>query len=61
MATKSILKSIDIKDRATANAFINALENASGKKSKQVQHTRVCTDANRDEIRKMFGDKNDRI
>lgn len=55
MATKSILKSINIKDKTTARAFVNALENASGKNAKPVAHTRVFTDASKDEIRKMFG------
>ena len=54
MATKSILKSINIKDKATANAFVSALENASGKSAKPVTHTRIFTDASKDEIRKMF-------
>lgn len=61
MATKSILKNIDIKDKDTADAFISALENASGKKTKQTKHTRMYSDASRDEIKKMFGERNDGI
>ncbi len=54
MATKSILKSINIRDKSTAKAFVNALENASGKSAKPVTHARIFTDASKDEIRKMF-------
>lgn len=37
MATKSFLKNIVIKDRKSASTFIDALENAEGKKKKDVK------------------------
>ena len=36
MATKSILKNVDIKDKKLAKSLITALENAKGKKAKDV-------------------------
>ena len=54
MATKSVLKNINIKTRDTALSLVNALENAKGKYAQQVKKTCVFSDANRDEIRKMF-------
>ena len=61
MATKSVLKTILIKDRRTASALVAALENASGKKSKDVVISRTCSELGRDEIKKMFGDNNDGV
>ena len=55
MATKSILKSINIKSRKSALAMVNANENASGKHAQDVTRNRAFSDASRDEIRKMFG------
>lgn len=55
MATKSVLKNIDIKARTSALALVNALENAKGKSSQPVVSNRTFSDANREEIRKMFG------
>ena len=57
MATKSILKSINIKDRKSARSLVNALENASGKHAKDVVRSRSFSDASREDIRKMFGEK----
>ena len=34
MATSSILKTVSIRDRKSARALVNALENAKGKKDK---------------------------
>ena len=55
MATKSVLKNIDVKTREAALALVNALENASGKHAQEVEKKRTFSDANREEIRKMFG------
>lgn len=55
MATKSVLKSIHIRDKTAAKRLVSALENASGKTSKQIASTRMFSDANREEIHKMFG------
>lgn len=57
LATKSILKSIQVKDKKTALRLASALENASGKQEKNVQFNRTFSDATRDEIEKMFPDK----
>ena len=57
MATKSVLKSVDIKTKKSAAALVNALENAKGKGAKTVTATRTFSDASREEIRKMFGDR----
>lgn len=56
MATKSVLKNVDIKSRKSALALVNALENARGKHAQPVITNRVFSDASRDEIRKMFGE-----
>lgn len=56
MATKSILKNIDIKTPSAARSLVSALENAKGKCAKPVVNNRTFSDASREEIRKMFGD-----
>ena len=55
MATKSVLKTVDIKTRTSALALVNALENAKGKSSQPVTNSRTFSDASREEIKKMFG------
>ncbi len=55
MATKSVLKCIDIKKRSSALALVNALENAKNKPTQFVPKNRTFSEADRDEIRKMFG------
>lgn len=61
MATKSILKTIHIKEHKAALALVKALENAKGKSEQPVYFKRRASDASRDEIRKMFGAANDRV
>ncbi len=61
MATKSILKDINIKDKKTVAALVNALEHASGKKAQDVKRERSYSEASRAEIKKMFGGSNDRV
>jgi len=56
VATKSVLKNVDVKTRDSALALVNALENAKGKHAQHIKKTRVFSDASREEIRKMFGD-----
>ncbi len=56
MATKSVLKSIHVKDRRQAANLVRALENAKGKASITVTKSRSFSDADRAEIRKMFGE-----
>lgn len=54
MATKSVLKNIDLKTRKSANALVSALENAKGKSEQAVVKQRAFSDASREEIKKMF-------
>lgn len=61
MATKSILKTVHIKERKSAVALINALENAKGKSFETVTFQRMPSVASRKEIRDIFGVKNDRV
>ena len=61
MATKSILKTIHIKQKKTALRLVQALENAKGKGEKDVIMTRGYSEASRDEIGKMFGGQNDGV
>lgn len=61
MATKSILKNVMIKDRHSARRLVSALENASGKSEKKVTLSRTYSEMGRDEIRAVFGDKDDGI
>ena len=54
VATKSVLKNIDVKTPVAARALVNALENAKGKHARPVINNRSFSDASREEIRKMF-------
>lgn len=54
MATKSILKTVYIKDNETAKKLANALENACRKNEKTVHFKRSVSTATRKEIREMF-------
>lgn len=55
MATKSIMKNIDIRDKKLGKNLIVALENASGKHSKEVQISRTYSEARGEQIKKIFG------
>lgn len=55
MATKSILKTVNITDKYSAKRFINALENAQNKSSKEVVYSRTVSEAKGEEIKKIFG------
>ena len=54
MATKSILKNVDIKDRKLGKSLVIALENAAGKRSKDVQLSRTYEDARGEKLRSLF-------
>ncbi len=57
MATKSFLKDIVIKNRESANRFINALEKAENKKSKDVRiDKKVENITDEERIRKIFSE-----
>lgn len=57
MATKSILKNVDIKDKKFAKALVTALENAHQKSSKKVQLSRTYSDIRGAQIKELFGNK----
>lgn len=57
MATKSFLKTVDIRDRKMSKDFIVALENASHASSKPVTMSRMVSIASVNDINKIFGDK----
>lgn len=54
MATKSVLKSVNLRTRKSATALVQALERAKARKTRPVKSQRVFTDASREEIRSMF-------
>lgn len=55
MATKSFLKDIVIKDKKSATAFLSALENAEGKRRKEINYNIPVKTIKDDEtIRKIF-------
>lgn len=57
MATKSIIKNIDIRDRKLCRTFVSALENAQGKKGKDVTLSRSFTEVRGEKIKELFGEK----
>ena len=57
MATKSFLKNITIKSKKDADNFINALENAENKKTKQIKIDKMVEDVKDSaKIRKIFNE-----
>lgn len=57
MATKSILKNVDIKDCKLSKSLVLALENASNKKAKDVTLSRTYEDVRGEKIKEIFGKK----
>jgi hypothetical protein len=57
MATKSILKNVDIKEKKLGKSLVVALENAAGKRSKNVTLSRTYSDIRGDKIKEIFGHK----
>lgn len=55
MATKSVLKTVDITSKKLANGFVQALESAQGKHSKDVKFSRTVKTLRKDEISSFFG------
>ena len=55
MATKSIYKTVRIKDSKSARKLVRALDDAAAKPGCIVSYSRSVSDANADEVRKMFG------
>ena len=54
MATKSILKTVHIKEPEAARKLVDALENAEKKQVKSNSAARRVSAASREEIREMF-------
>lgn len=57
MATKSILKNVDIKEKKLGKSLIVALENAAGKSAKNVTLSRTYSDIKGEKIKEIFGTK----
>ena len=57
MASKSICKSIHIRDRRLSNQLVNALENAKGKHSIEICISKKVQDLKGEKIKEMFGAK----
>ena len=57
MATKSILKNVDIKDENLGKSLVVALENAASKRSKTVSLSRTYSDVRGQKIKELFGNK----
>lgn len=55
MATKSILKTVDIRDKKLGRTFARALEVATKKKQKEVKYSHDVRDARTEDIKKFFG------
>ena len=54
MATKSILKNVDIKDKKLGKSLVIALENAAGKHIKEVQLSRRYEDVHGEKLRSIL-------
>lgn len=57
MATKSILKNINIKDKRLARTFIEALSEAEDTKYIPPKLSRECREVTSDKIKEFFGKK----
>lgn len=57
MATKSILKEINIKDKRLAHTFVQALGQAENTRYESVPLTRECKQLTGDKIKDFFGKK----
>lgn len=57
MATKSILKTIVLKDKDKIAHFANALDGSVNHKTKKVCFSRPVSNMSMDTLRKVFGDK----
>lgn len=55
MATKSILKTVNIKNRQDCISLVNALEHAKDKKAQDVVMSRAYKVATKDDVLKIFG------
>ena len=58
MATKSILKNVNIKNRSTARKFVSALEQSKHKRSIIVSQSRAYDYVSKDDIQRIFNTAN---
>lgn len=58
MATKSVLKNINITEKHLGRSFVSALENAQNKTSKEVVIKKQCSIVKRDQIKALFVKEN---
>lgn len=61
MATSSIYKDINAKDKISIRKLVNALEKSSVSKPNDVVMSRPVSDMSREEIRKLFGGSDEGI
>ena len=61
VATSSIFKNVHPKEKASIRKLVNALEHSKASKANDVQMTRPVSDFTADQIRKIFGESDDRI
>lgn len=54
MATKSILKTVEIRDNATARNFMEAFEKSKSNPRKDIEYTRKRTEITGDKIKEFF-------
>ncbi len=59
MATKSILKNINIREKHLGRSFVNALECAESKTTNEVSISKSCSTVKRDQIKALFGVNNE--
>lgn len=55
MATKSILKEVNISDKRFARTFVQALDEAENTKYEPAKLTRECKEITGDRIKEFFG------
>ena len=55
MATKSVLKNININEKHLGRNFVSALENAENKSYKEVVISKSYSTLKRDQIKSLFG------
>lgn len=54
MATKSILKNVNIKDKRLGRNFVNALEKAQSTENKEIKSEKKFSYVQKDEIKELF-------
>lgn len=61
MATSSIFNTVHPKDKVSIRKLVHALERSQASKAEDVQMTRSVSEFTPDQIKKIFGDQNDRV